>query len=132
VDVETLQAVLRNHYDVWVSYTRSLKRTYSAQLAELRRRAPKEARVLKSLKGYLCRDESMLSEAERARVEQTLATLPELQTVYEMRRELIALWGRSMASREQLVRQLQEWCQRAEASNIGPLVEFSQRLRRYA
>jgi stearoyl-CoA desaturase (delta-9 desaturase) len=49
-----------------------------------------------------------------------------------MRRELIALWERSMASREQLARQLQEWCQRAEASNIRPLVEFSQRLRRYA
>jgi stearoyl-CoA desaturase (delta-9 desaturase) len=49
-----------------------------------------------------------------------------------MRRELIALWARSRASREQLVRQLQEWCQRAETSNIGPLVEFSQRLRRYA
>ena len=132
VDVATLQAVLSNHYDVRVSYTRSLKRTYSAELAELRRRAPEEARVLKSLKSYLYRDESMLSERERARVEQTLAKMPTLQTVYLMRRELIALWERSMASREQLVRQLQEWCQRAEASNIGPLVEFSQRLRRYA
>ncbi len=132
VDVATLQAVLINHYDVWVRYTRSLKRTYRAELAELRRRAPEEARILKNLKGHLCRDESTLSEPERARVEQTLAKLPELRTVYRMRRELVALWSRSMASREQLVRQLQEWCQRAEASNIGPLVEFSQRLRRYA
>ena len=132
VDVDTLQAVLSNHYDVLVSYARSLRRTYRAELAELRRRAPEQARVLKTLKDYLYRDESRLSEPERARVEQTLAQLPALQTAYRMRRELIALWARSMASREQLVRQLQEWCQRAEASNIGPLVEFSQRLRRYA
>jgi stearoyl-CoA desaturase (delta-9 desaturase) len=55
-----------------------------------------------------------------------------LQTMYSMRRELAALWGRSRASREQLVRQLQDWCARAEASGIRPLAEFSQRLRSYA
>jgi stearoyl-CoA desaturase (delta-9 desaturase) len=49
-----------------------------------------------------------------------------------MRVELRAVWERSSASREQLVRQLQDWCHRAEASGIRPLVEFSQRLRRYA
>jgi stearoyl-CoA desaturase (delta-9 desaturase) len=132
VDVATLQAVLSNHYDVRVRYARSLRRTFSEELAGLRRRAPDKARLLKNLQRYLYRDENLLSEPERARVEQTLAQLPALQTVYLMRRELIALWARSMASREQLVKQLQEWCQRAEASNIGPLVEFSQRLRRYA
>jgi stearoyl-CoA desaturase (delta-9 desaturase) len=132
VDVATLQAVLSNHYDVRVRYARSLRRTFSEELAGLRRRAPDKARLLKNLQRYLYRDENLLSEPERARVEQTLAQLPALQTVYLMRRELIALWARSMASREQLEKQLQEWCQRAEASNIGPLVEFSQRLRRYA
>jgi stearoyl-CoA desaturase (delta-9 desaturase) len=55
-----------------------------------------------------------------------------LHTVYSMRRELAALWERSTASREHLVRQLQDWCQRAESSGIKPLAEFSQRLRSYA
>ena len=55
-----------------------------------------------------------------------------LQTKYSMRRELAAVWGRSSASREQLVRQLQDWCRRAEASGIAPLAEFSKRLRSYA
>jgi stearoyl-CoA desaturase (delta-9 desaturase) len=49
-----------------------------------------------------------------------------------MRRDLVALWARSAASREQLVRQLQDWCRRAEASGIGPLAEFSRELRSYA
>jgi stearoyl-CoA desaturase (delta-9 desaturase) len=49
-----------------------------------------------------------------------------------MGRDLSGLWQRSAASREQLVSRLQEWCQRAEASGIRPLVEFSQRLRSYA
>ena len=49
-----------------------------------------------------------------------------------MRRELAALWGRSMASRGQLLGKLQDWCRRAEASGIRPLAEFSLRLRSYA
>jgi len=36
------------------------------------------------------------------------------------------------ATGEQLVRQLQDWCQRAEASGIAPLADFSRRLRSYA
>jgi stearoyl-CoA desaturase (delta-9 desaturase) len=49
-----------------------------------------------------------------------------------MREELIALWERSNASKEQLLRQLQDWCHRAESSGIAPLMDFSRRLRSYA
>jgi len=55
-----------------------------------------------------------------------------LQTMHSMGRELMALWERSLLSKEQLVSRLQDWCRRAEASGIRPLVEFSQRLRCYA
>jgi stearoyl-CoA desaturase (delta-9 desaturase) len=49
-----------------------------------------------------------------------------------MRQELVALWNRSSASRDQLVAHLQDWCRRAEESGIGPLRDFSMRLRSYA
>ena len=52
--------------------------------------------------------------------------------MHSMGRELMTLWERSTASKEQLVGRLQDWCHRAEASGIRPLVEFSQRLRSYA
>ena len=55
-----------------------------------------------------------------------------LRTMSAMRGELAALWSRSAASREQLLRTLQDWCRRAEASGIQPLVDFSLRLRSYA
>ncbi len=54
------------------------------------------------------------------------------QTMQSMKQELIALWERSLASREQLVARLQDWCRRADASGIAPLAEFSVRLRSYA
>jgi stearoyl-CoA desaturase (delta-9 desaturase) len=52
--------------------------------------------------------------------------------VYAMRQELSALWDRSTASSEQLLKDLQDWCARAEASGIHALEEFSLRLRSYA
>jgi stearoyl-CoA desaturase (delta-9 desaturase) len=54
------------------------------------------------------------------------------QTMQAMRRELATLWERSLATREQLVGRLQDWCRRADASGIAPLAEFSLRLRSYA
>ena len=49
-----------------------------------------------------------------------------------MRGELSSLWERSMASRDQLLKKLQDWCRRAETSGFQPLAEFSRRLRSYA
>jgi stearoyl-CoA desaturase (delta-9 desaturase) len=65
-------------------------------------------------------------------LEESLAKSSALQTAYRMRAELAALWNRSSATREQLVAQLQDWCHRAETSGIGPLRDFSMRLRSYA
>jgi stearoyl-CoA desaturase (delta-9 desaturase) len=61
-----------------------------------------------------------------------LARNERLARVTAMRAELEALWARSAPSREQLLTQLQAWVQRAEASGIRQLEEFSLRLRRYA
>ena len=49
VDLQTLQAVIANRYDVLASYAKSLKRTYVEERTALRRSAPPNARVLKDL-----------------------------------------------------------------------------------
>jgi stearoyl-CoA desaturase (delta-9 desaturase) len=131
VDSETLQAVITHRYDVLAKYAKSLKRTYSEEIGKLRRFAPQDAHVLQSLKRWLQRDEKTLCHTDRVKLAEVLEKSRPLQTVYSMRAELVALWERSSASREQLVRQLQDWCHRAEASGIRPLVEFSRRLRSY-
>ncbi|MGC2520024.1 MAG: fatty acid desaturase [Burkholderiales bacterium] len=131
-DLQTLQAVIEHRHDVLASYAKSLKRTYTEELDALRRVAPHDARILQNVKRWLFRDERTLSELQRKEVEKRLSLSRALQTVYSMRRELAALWGRSMATQAQLVERLQDWCRRADASGIGPLVEFSRRLRCYA
>jgi stearoyl-CoA desaturase (delta-9 desaturase) len=132
VDLETLQAVISNRYDVLAKYAKSLKQTYADEVAKLRQVRPQDALALKRLRRRLVRDERKLDAPQRAELAAALSKSTPLARAYELRRELESLWVRSSASREQLVRQLQDWCQRAEASGIAPIVEFSRRLRSYA
>jgi stearoyl-CoA desaturase (delta-9 desaturase) len=130
-DFDTLQAVITYRYDVLAKYAKSLKKTYAEELRVLRGFAPQDAKLLKGLKRWLNRDETQLRGEERARLVAALARSEKLSTVYTMRSELVALWERSNASREQLLKQLQDWCRRAEASGIRQLEDFSLRLRCY-
>jgi len=132
VDPQLLQAVIACRYDVLARYAKSLKRAYADELKKLREIAPQDARLLRTLKRWLNQDEKMVPESERRKLAEVLPKSRVLMTMVTMRRDLAAVWGRSAATRDQLVRQLQDWCQRAEASGIRPLAEFSERLRRYA
>ena len=62
-------------------------------------------------------------------IDQALAANPKLDKLIAMREELRALWTRTNVSAEQLVAELQAWCQRAEASGIAALQDFSRKLR---
>jgi stearoyl-CoA desaturase (delta-9 desaturase) len=87
---------------------------------------------LSDARTWLAKDESRLTEQEKAKLEELMASNAQLRKMIEMRRDLQAIWSRSSASREQLVFQLHAWCQRAEDSGLTSLREFSLRLRRYA
>jgi stearoyl-CoA desaturase (Delta-9 desaturase) len=130
-DFEVLQAVIANRYDVLSRYAKSLRRTYRDELERLRHWSPRDAELLRSLRRALLRGQA-LAGAEGAKLAEALKKSRALDTVIAMRRELMALWERSTASKEQLLRQLQDWCHRAETSGVGPLVDFSHRLRSYA
>ena len=130
-DLETLHAVISNRYDVLSRYAKSVRRTYAEEIEWLKHWSPRDAEVLHSLRRALLRGQA-LAGAERARLAEVLKKSRALATVVAMRHELAALWERSSASKEQLLRQLQDWCRRAEASGIASLVDFSQRLRSYA
>ena len=130
-DLETLHAVIANRYDVLSRYAKSMKQTYVEEMQRLRHWSPGDAELLRKLKRALLRGQA-LAGAEKAHLAEVLAKSRALSTLVAMRHDLSALWERSSASKEQLLRQLQDWCHRAEASGIASLVQFSQRLRSYA
>jgi len=132
-DLATLQAIITHRYAVTMSYARSLKAAYGAEIAALRARGAQiDLPSLRRVKRWLAADEHVLTDAERARLAQALDNSKVLRQIYHMRQELAALWGRSTESSEQLLARLQDWCHRAEASGIAPLAQFSLQLKRYA
>jgi stearoyl-CoA desaturase (delta-9 desaturase) len=135
-DLQTLQAVIAHRYDVMANYARSVKKAYLKEVRRLRGRMPHPAledrHTVKTLKRWLHLDDRAIEERDRARIQEVLRLSQGLQTIYTMRQELAALWSRSAASQEQLVKQLEDWCRRAEASEIAALRKFSLKLRRYA
>jgi stearoyl-CoA desaturase (delta-9 desaturase) len=127
-DQNTLEAIIANRYEIMARYSKTLRSFFSNEVQHMQVLASH----LSDARTWLSKDESRLSKEEKAKLEELMASNAQLRKMIEMRRDLQAIWGRSSASREQLVSQLHSWCQRAEDSGLTSLREFSLRLRRYA
>ncbi len=130
IDLETLQAVVSNRYDLLARYARATRKTFHDELVKLRLSAPEHARFA-DLKKWVARRSSALPAAHQ----QTLAELMDhsgvLKTLIEMRDELTAIWQHAAASRDEMLGHLQRWIARAEASGIQALQEAAARIRSY-
>ncbi|MFH1873060.1 MAG: fatty acid desaturase [Pseudomonadota bacterium] len=128
IDLDMLQAVVTHRYDVLARYLKTLRQLAGEEFSQLKIDA-REGRMMKRLLGA---DGAALPEPQKERLTALLARSERLARGYAMRAELEALWTRSSASHDQLVKQLQDWVAHAEQSGIRQLEEFSRRLRSYA
>ncbi|MCB1948183.1 fatty acid desaturase [Nitrosomonas sp.] len=131
-DLDTLQAVISHRYEVLAKYSKSLKVAFSEEIVHLKESISHYDIDKSTLKRWLLADARTLQAHEREALSQVLSKTKTLDTVYSMREELIEIWQRSTASKDELVKQLEDWCKRAEESGIEVLKTFSQRLRCYA
>lgn len=131
-DSVTLQAVISHRYEVLAKYTKSLQATFAQEMVHLKEATAQYGIDNPTLKRWVLADSKTLQEHEREKLNQVLSNAKTLDKVYTMREELAEIWQRSTASTEELVKQLEDWCRRAEESGIEVLQSFSQRLRCYA
>lgn len=132
-DIDTLHSVMANRYEVMAKYAKSLKNTYREEIAQLKLRMPGLRKVdLKRVKHWLHVDATVLSEQEKLKLGLVFLTSQKLNTAYTLRQDLIAIWHRSTETKEQMAKELEEWCRRAETCGIEALQQFSKRLRSYA
>lgn len=130
-DAATLQAVITNRYEVLTRYARSLKHTYRDELAQLKDALPAKLDT-RRIKHWLHLDAAVLNEQQKLQLDSVIRSSPKLATAYTLRQELASIWQRSTATKEQLVKDLEDWCLRAEQSGISALQDFSRGLRCYA
>ena len=131
-DLDTLQSVIANRYDVMAKYAKSVRHAFREEFEHLKHKAELEARFLKSSRKLMQREPAKLEQSQKQQLVELFQHSKALETMHQMRVELGAIWERSHSTRDQLLHQLQDWCARAEASGIKSLQDFSLRLRSYA
>jgi stearoyl-CoA desaturase (delta-9 desaturase) len=127
-DEKTLEALIQNRYELMAGYARGMRQALSDEVAALRERLS-DVNTIKTAQSWLHRDAEKVPVAVAAQLAKVRAASPVLDKMVSMREELRQLWLNRLHTREQLTADLQLWCQRAEASGIEALQEFSLRLR---
>ncbi len=127
-DEHMLEALIQNRYELMAGYARSMRQAFNAEIVALKERSA-DASVLKAAQRWLHRDTEKVPAAAAVHLEMVRAASPVLDKMVLMREELRQLWLNRSHTREQLAADLHAWCQRAEASGIAALQEFSLRLR---
>lgn len=123
-DEKTLEALIANRYEVMAGYARGVRQELAALKVQ-----QGDARLLDAARRWLHRDAEKVPAAALPELAQARAAYPALDKMVVMREELRQLWLNTSQSREQLTRDLQAWCRRAEESGIAALRDFSIRLR---
>ncbi len=129
MDLEHLQAIIANRYAVASRYARELKAVYRDEVAKLHLPELGNTDLARKMKIWLKQDAKDTPASEREQLAAVLANSQVLTTVYTMRQELTRLWERSSRTRDELLADLQDWCNRAEASGIEALQRFARSLR---
>jgi stearoyl-CoA desaturase (Delta-9 desaturase) len=124
-DEKTLEALIANRYEVMASYARQMRGVFKHEAST----AKVDGSVLKAASRWLHRDAEKIPAAALPQISQVRAAMPVLDKMVVMREELRALWSSTHGTREQMARDLQAWCHRAEESGIAALRDFSIRLR---
>ncbi len=126
-DERTLEAMISNRYELMANYARALQTTLKAEIQAL----PKKPadKIVSVAKRWMHRDGEKIPRSDLSLLSEAKQMLPLASSMVAMREELKALWLNTHRSREQLTQDLQAWCQRAEASGIEALRDFSRKLR---
>jgi len=135
-DLDTLQAVITHRFDVMGKYGAMLKKAYKQEIDKVRHAYKAhshghESPTLERIRQWLHLDASELQDKEKLALDSVLRSTVNLHKIYELKQELVAIWERSTSTQEQLLKSLEDWCHRAEASGVEALQEFSRRLRCY-
>jgi stearoyl-CoA desaturase (delta-9 desaturase) len=129
-DVQTLEAIAAHRYELMASYAREVRLACSVELTRLKAERQQAAvEKLQRVRKWLHRDDDKVPHDVRGDLSTALADNPKLAKLVAMREELRLVWTKTNVSAEQLAHELQGWCQRAEASGIKALQEFSLKLR---
>ncbi len=120
----TLEALIAHRYEIMANYAKQMRAACGDEMQALKAKGA-DLQAIKTAKRWLHRDEARIPAKAQAALQQVRSEHPVLDKMAAMRDELQDFWGNTSLSREQLIANLQEWCQKAEASGIEALKQIS-------
>ena len=134
VTEQTLQGVITHRYEIMARYARMLRQSVQSEITRLTHSgaSDQERELLQKVQSRLGQADLALNPQEKLELDNMLSQNTMLAKLVHMREELYRVWNSSTASSEQLLGDLQQWCQHAQQSGIQSLEQFALRLRRYA
>ncbi len=122
VDLATLQALLINQFHVMNKYAREVLLVIFRE--ERSRAGQQKALFARGVKKLLKQECTHMSDEEQCNLKQLLTVNQRLETVYQLYVQLQEIWKQTRKNREELLENLQAWCDNAEETGIAALKEF--------
>jgi stearoyl-CoA desaturase (delta-9 desaturase) len=129
VDTDIVRAVLANRFQVMSKYCKDV--LVPVLREELGRANQSSRDLLKKGKTLLIREESLLCDKSKQKLENVLSASQKLKIVYSYKQKLEEIWKHrgEHHTHESLVKALQDWCKQAESAGIKALEDFAASLR---
>lgn len=130
IDMDTTWAVLNDRFRVMARYADEVVAPVVEQ--EYARIGWASKKFSRKVKMILCREETLVKDDERHRIEEILEASPLLETIYKKRIELQEVWSKRGGNSEELLAAFKSWCIAAEESGIQVLLDFVTDLKSYS
>jgi stearoyl-CoA desaturase (delta-9 desaturase) len=129
INYDTVCAIISNRWHVMSDYAHEV--IGHVHKDEMRKANMTGRTLLRRGKKLMSRADSLLDMNARLRLESILEHSDTLNEVYMFKQRLQEIWTEKTATRETLVRDLQNWCREAESTGIVALEEFSLSIKAY-
>ena len=128
LDLDSVLAAANNRFQIMAKFYRNVIKPVVREQKQENKSVP----VFKRAKKLLRRDEEQLSDKYKKQLAELVEYDEMMEKIYLMKQELLAVWKKRSASREELFKAMQAWCQEAERSGIRALEEFADSLKQYS
>lgn len=129
VDLDTLRALMTNRFQVMARYRKKV--IVPVLQAERLRAEAAGHRLLDQARKLLHRDDRLMSDSTRARLDKLLHSNQALDVIYQFRLRLQQIANRTSQGSQDTLEALKQWVLEAEASGIEALQEFARQLQGY-
>ncbi|MBA3979739.1 MAG: acyl-CoA desaturase [Alcanivorax sp.] len=129
LDLDTLRALITHRFQIMARYR---KEVITPVFREEKQRACDATHDLFiRARKLLHRDDTLITDRHRARLDRLTAENETLATIYQYRLRLQEIWSRTSRNSAEMLEALKQWCHEAEESGIRALQEFAAKLKAY-